>query len=910
MNSAKLFVDGQEADFYKSEELAPRITKQIFDLSQLSGAAGDYTLSLVLPFTAANDRLFGWAGDVQAKQPFFMQARRKAVVEVDGQVVLVGSLSVESREKNGYGATILGTNIAWAEPLADRTLRDLSTFPPVLYTGIRSTNYHAWPEHIAASKGLKDIWQTSEGGEYEMQFPLIGYGNFDSPPDPEPLAAFVTAGSKVVTLDNPSDLVFVAPGQRIRGPGIPVGALVDFIGGGSTQQFDMTVAATITQFTAIVLDGTPLNPLNGRISVARSGGIVDGALIYNDPTQWAFDQLSFRGGAYMRDTIRRIFSEAGYRVGGTWYDDTNNLNLFIPYVDSGDAAPEWNWGTLGLAKARSANLLYYYFTDDNGPLPGPPSPNPNPPYPIQDGYARFDYQGTFFPNVHLKLSYYRVAFTDVRYDYSFAQRGPEFVAQVEQVADILMQVRVSQYRLFVASILGENVTALAAALPTSADRRSLLLLLKNPPTDNVQWEGIASEYLRNGVPLSDTSILAAIDLSAVATSYALDPSAIDNQGILYNFANGGNLELAAQGVSLEVGDRIVLALAQQARHVNDYSSPPPTDYFVVQQLVFDTATLTVSNIRKPDGTAYPTHLAAAALLPDMTQVDFVKSFIAQNNLFVATSPETKLVTLNYAETFLLPGETAVDWSAKTDMKQAQIAPACKYKRFVFEMADQQGEVILDWKKFRVIVSNDDRSATEDFSVKLAFAPTATRIYTWVQDQAIRLPLPCLNTAEELAKLMGDLGSASQQTKVDYTPRVLKWQGYLHSQLLSLPGYASAIPFAVGAFTSETLLSFPMNIGTGDAFVPGEFYLPLASVPPNFGWPGADGFYDKYYAASVRALLKAVKATAMVMLSPNDMQILDQRRPVAIDGVLYTANTIQDFNPVNPQPTKVVLIRRY
>lgn len=858
MHDARLYVDGQEADFYKSEELAPRITRQIFDLSQLSGSAGDYTLSLVLPDTARNDLLFGWPGDLQAKQPFFGQGQRNAVIEVDGQVVLKGSLTIDSREAKGYGATILGLTVAWAELLAARHLRDLATFPRWLWTGIRSSAFAPWPEHVSGSVGLKDVWPTFEGDGYEMQFPLIGYGNFDSDP---------------------------------------------------------TNDAT-------------LNPINGLELVKASGGIVDGALIYNQsfPSEWPFDQFIFRGGAYVRDIMRRIFLEAGYRVGGTWYDDPANKNLFVPFTDSGDAEPEWNWGTLAMMKANTSGVRHYMIHGPSIDLGYPFVP----PLTFQDWFVDMN---EFLPDaggeqqrIFTTLAYF-MQFDEVRYDYSFANIGDVYLAQVDGFVDYDATVNMGGFWVAVTQYIDGNNVGVDDLVPRIQGEqmgRALIMLLRNPPeSDENLWKGIDDNYLRDGGTITNPDILDYVDLDVMAAGFPKDFQTVSNEhkGFFYWLSAAdpsGTLTLSAKGVPVSALDRLcVCILMRNYVAVQDaFPGTPPNPeraYYFYQEIVNVSGSVVVSNIRRPDGTPYETHLTAARLLPDMGQVDFVKSFIAQNNLYVAVNERSRLVTLNYPGTFFLPGEAAVDWSDKVDMSEAAITPACRYKRFVFEMEQEDGEALLDWTKYRHVVENRGRNATDDFEAKLAFAPTAARTYVWVQFNRVRLSLPCLNTAEELAKLLGDLGSGQEQPKVSYKPRLLRWEGFTNLPDRAAPFAVGAIPPAAWApFLPVNAYCFPMNNRNDQNFplAPGETWYPKASVLPGFIWPGTGGLYETYYADSVRALVEAIQAVVMAMLRPADMQALDQRRPVVADGILYTLNKVEDYNPVVPQRTKCTLIRRY
>lgn len=186
MRNIKFRINNQLADYYNQSDLAPRIYKRVFDVEQIDFKGGDYTLNLKLPKTKNNNKIFNFLGEIQNGLTFNTLRRFNAEIELDGDIIISGSLSVDRIFKDYYQCTIIGENISFAEILDQLSLRDIKTFNKILFSGARSTAYSPFNNQYPNSIGVRDIQMDAFGNsydedEFEFCLPLINYGNFPAP---------------------------------------------------------------------------------------------------------------------------------------------------------------------------------------------------------------------------------------------------------------------------------------------------------------------------------------------------------------------------------------------------------------------------------------------------------------------------------------------------------------------------------------------------------------------------------------------------------------------------------------------------------------------------------------------------------------------------------------------------------
>ena len=110
MRNIKFRINNKLADFYNTSDLAPRIYKRVFDVENIDFKGGDYTLNLKLPKTKTNNKIFSFLGEVQNNLTFNSLRRFAAEIELDGDIVISGSLTIDRIFKEYYQCTIIGEN--------------------------------------------------------------------------------------------------------------------------------------------------------------------------------------------------------------------------------------------------------------------------------------------------------------------------------------------------------------------------------------------------------------------------------------------------------------------------------------------------------------------------------------------------------------------------------------------------------------------------------------------------------------------------------------------------------------------------------------------------------------------------------------------------------------------------------
>ena len=65
-------------------------------------------------------------------------------------------------------------------------------------------------------------------------------------------------------------------------------------------------------------------------------------------------------------TVRHLFEGAGYRIGGSAFDDERLARIYMSYRNPSDYRPAWNWGRLGriAVRGRWSNVRDLVAADD------------------------------------------------------------------------------------------------------------------------------------------------------------------------------------------------------------------------------------------------------------------------------------------------------------------------------------------------------------------------------------------------------------------------------------------------------------------------------------------------------------------------------------------------------------------
>jgi hypothetical protein len=163
MRQIWLFINGQAVDLPASTKGLVKFSQASAALSDVAARVGEFSFPFTLPPTRRNAQVFG----VDKLHPlalnkFGYYTDYAYELRAGGQL-FNGTFRLTSL-KNGYTGTLLGEGLSWAVLLGDSKLTDLE-FAPIDYDGTQL-------EYIL----------TQDCDATDVQFPLVAFGNFFSPP--------------------------------------------------------------------------------------------------------------------------------------------------------------------------------------------------------------------------------------------------------------------------------------------------------------------------------------------------------------------------------------------------------------------------------------------------------------------------------------------------------------------------------------------------------------------------------------------------------------------------------------------------------------------------------------------------------------------------------------------------------
>lgn len=165
MEEVKLYINNQQADLPPDAARQIRVKRGAADVAEPGSRTSDLSYSMALPLTRTNERLFANRSRQHRIDKFRSISAYSAVLVVSGRPLLKGYFQLTSI-KGAYVGRIVSEEVDVFTLLADKSLRDITSFQPFRFEG-----QHGFEERLA---------QGPE--ETDAQFPLVAYGNFFRPP--------------------------------------------------------------------------------------------------------------------------------------------------------------------------------------------------------------------------------------------------------------------------------------------------------------------------------------------------------------------------------------------------------------------------------------------------------------------------------------------------------------------------------------------------------------------------------------------------------------------------------------------------------------------------------------------------------------------------------------------------------
>jgi hypothetical protein len=820
MIKAQLIIDGKEADYFNSNDLGVKITKQAFDINNVGNVKGDFTRELTLPRTRVNDKLFSYIADLQQRDGFKNFNALPAKIIVDGNILISGNITIVSIDSKGYKAKLIGNNVSWATAIDKLSIRDLS-MRTVRFSGIHTSAIAPYPNQVANTVGFWQIWNTQEGGAYDVQFPLVSYGNFPCPST-------------------------------------------------ATAPFNPNAKAILEQYQFFNASNYPL--------------------------PWS----RLYPCAYLRPVIRAIFENQGYTIGGDFFSNNRLKNLLIPYTNSDEASPRWNWGIMGRIRCdwnfRAGNFTTHGFTplatgNDGGVLGG------------GTWYTRFQIGTLVSSNVdtvlHTWNERYALRDTFTELPLATATTSPSYR---EHCYKVLASGRYRATYGFTST--GRNMVYGGGA--GTLTKTAIMLVCRN--SDSYDGENGLGLWAHPAVPLGTPN---EFDPQVKAFQY------FDATGakVLVNFNLTAEFDaLAGDVIDIIIGGNQVAGAPINPRYAIGATVPTQTIVSILIEPLFDD------------------ELNPAWNLPDIPQREFLSSVIKTFNLYMNVDEANKRVTLNTYDSNFYPSGSAIDWTEKANIDNISIAPVAAYKSLELKLLDDSNDFIQaeDTYETDVTVTAQSNYYNNTLQRNAFYTQTQNKAYMAGPTSLSELiTLPTMSNKETAFATCQEIDEGTVAPSVNFETRLLKWYG-LYTAVSTTAGTKLFVGIAAGvpaspfssADTQAYYSNYPVGLG-GHRVFPIAYFYPrvltglIPTITDDMIYTFADltiggvvkrGTYFDFFQTLLDKLQRGVMVQIDIMLLPIDIANLDFRRPVRIGNIHFLINTVDNFDPIKPQTTKVKLIK--
>ena len=295
-----------------------------------------------------------------------------------------------------------------------------------------------------------------------------------------------------------------------------------------------------------------------------------------------------------------------------------------------------------------------------------------------------------------------------------------------------------------------------------------------------------------------------------------------------------------------------------------------------------------------------------SFLPDMTCDQFLKGMITAFNLYVKPSTaDPTILEIEPLSDFYNASGDAIDWTYKLDRSsEIKIEPTINFSsknyKFNFEQDDDYwntrylDDVQEQYGSF--LIQSQSQFATSDTEFKLPFS----------QKLLVRIPEDSPSSFTDLivprsfqVKFNEDGTSLIEKKKGK--PFIVQLGGlrtgaWTHRDENGTDHAETDYPY-VGHLNSLDSPTFDFNFG-----VPDYVFWSTSSYPTNNLYL----YHEKFIKELISRFGKQV--TCSVMLRPSDINSLDFRNLIQIDGVVYRLLKISDYQSGKNTPTIVELIR--
>ena len=377
------------------------------------------------------------------------------------------------------------------------------------------------------------------------------------------------------------------------------------------------------------------------------------------------------------------------------------------------------------------------------------------------------------------------------------------------------------------------------------------------------------------------------------------------QGVLEGVGNGHSLTFTfdySRQINLLINDALTFKISYNLLAAQGLGFNGLT--FITTEIISNTADLNITRDTQTLSAGGTVNLAA--FLPDMTCDVFLKGIITAFNLFIKPSvADPSIVEIEPLNDFYNAAGDAIDWTYLIDKsKDITVTPtinfAAKNYKFNFEQDDDYfnttytDDVQKQYGQF--LIESQSQFATNDASFKIPFS----------QKLLARIPEDSPSSFTDLIvprsfQIKTNEDGTSTMEKKKGKPFIVQlgdlragvWE---HRSETGVDDNLTDYPY-VGHLDSIDSPSFDFNFGVPD-FV---FWSTSVYTTNNLYL-----YHEKFIKELVSRFGKQLTCSAM--LAPEDINALDFKNLINIDGIVYRLQKVSDYDSGKNTSTQIELIR--
>jgi hypothetical protein len=918
MRTVVISVNNKVVDFFPEAgfDIAPLVFKRLFNAQTLDQVSGNFTLNFKLPLTEKNRQVFEFIDQNDNVKSFGDLQILKCSITADSDLIIKGTLTINAITDKAYEVTLIGDNIDWAGIFKQRSLRDITSFRKPIWSGARSSLFNPWgPNQYPNSVGYGDLYDDTlalpigqmedQGGDYDFAMPLISYGNFKYPS----IKGFIgnnflgwwlnvqELDANIMPTGFPYQVYY--GGQSVT----LIGQLVGSPGGIGLYQTAGTPAdygSTSDLKDFFLIDD----------SLYQFEGVNNGYWFYNNP-DFSLDWNDIKPAPYLVTTVKRMFQDLQYNVGGDFFSNPKYKNIIIPFVnnDYENKIEPWNYQVMARLNAEFTQTdngqvsTYNWIRFNNGensqafqfpgskrvqiirpnyttfnpfPAPGgnlenswtPATLTLNENYMYEDTFFKFDSPGV---NQQNAFQSYTVP-KDGTYNltYTFRQFGAKNFTVGTQNDWYTGGIGSEFHYMFVKREINSN--DFAGSLGQGLVFWDGGAFVTDPDVIYDLPETIIGNPFYNNMDTTpqDKTITTTVDLK-----YG---EVIEFMVAICGFGNPGPYPAI---IPFPMDDKVTIATGNQQLTIEKFS----TSQFIVEPVNFEE------------------ELNPAAWLPDVNQADFLKSVINSFNLFVSYDDQNNRIDINEFENNFLPSGTAQDFTENTSIDfDVKKEPLDRFKQVLFNEVIDESDVLDLTVVPTETYTNNLNNFTEIKNINLLWTDTAIKEYRHVnvngtlvypgtplnQNGGSTIPIPTMSTLEVSQANAYDLladHAGYNDSDINFNIRLLRYEGlkpyYSNANLLWIEdaGYDGFYP--------------PLS---QNKIIPQATTLNILNYVDN---------WSKWLSLIENNVLYTVKAKLLT----RDIAQIDIRKPIQIGNRTFIINSIEGFNVLEDKTTTMKIFKK-